>query len=50
MNDEVSQRAKEERLLLKILKYRCLSWIGHAIRHNEFVVNTLEGAITRKRL
>jgi hypothetical protein len=41
-NDEVCQRAKEERLLLKILKNRCHSWIGHTIRHNEFVVNILE--------
>ena len=49
-NEAVSQRAKEERLLLRILKNRCLSWIGHTIRHNKFVVNTLEGAITRKRL
>ena len=48
-NDEVFQRAKEERLLLKILKNRCHSWIGHTIRHNEFVVNTLEGAISRKK-
>jgi hypothetical protein len=36
---------KEERLILKILKNRRHSWIGHIIRHNEFVVNMLEGAI-----
>jgi len=47
-NDEVFQRAKEERLLLKILKNRCRSWIGHTIRHNKFVVNILEGAIFGK--
>ena len=34
---------------------RCLfnirrhSWIGHTIRHNKFVVNILEGAISRKK-
>jgi len=44
-NEEVFQRAKEERLLLKILNNRRHSWIGHIIRHNEFVVNILEGAI-----
>ena len=49
MNDEVFQRAKEERLLLKILKNRHHSWIGHTIRHNEFVVNILEGAIFGKK-
>jgi hypothetical protein len=34
--------------MLKILKYRHHSWIGHTIRHNEFVVNILEGAISGK--
>ena len=59
MNDEFFQRAKEERLLLiilkkerlflKILKNRRHSWIGHIIRHNEFVVIILEGAIYTKQ-
>jgi len=48
-NGEVFQRAKEERLLLQILKNRRHSWIGHTIRHNEFVVNILEGAICGKK-
>jgi hypothetical protein len=48
-NDNVFQRAKEERLLLRILKNRRHSWIGHIIRHNEFVVNILEGAISGKK-
>ena len=47
--DEVSQMAKEERLLLKILQNRRHSWIGHTIRHNQFVVNILEGAISGKK-
>ena len=46
--DEVFQKVKEERLILKILKNRRHSWIGHTIRHNEFVVNILEGAISGK--
>ena len=37
MNDEVFQRVKEERLLLKISKNRPHSCIGHTVRHNEFV-------------
>ena len=45
----VFQRAKEERLLLKILKNRHHSWIGHIIRHNDFVVNILEGALSGKK-
>jgi len=49
-NDEVFQRAKEERLLLKILKNRRHSWIGHTVWHNEFVVNSLEGAMSGKKV
>jgi hypothetical protein len=45
-NDEVFERAKKERLLSKILQNGSYSWIGHIIRHNEFVVNILEGAIS----
>ena len=49
MNDEVSQKLKEERLLLKILNNRRHLWVGHTIRHKDFVVNILEGAITGKK-
>ena len=45
-NEKVFQRLKEERLLLKMLNSRRHSWIGHIIRHNEFVVNILEEAIS----
>jgi len=48
-NDEVFQRVKEERLLLKILDNRRPSCLGHIIRHNEFVVNILEAAISGKK-
>jgi len=44
-NGEVLQRAKGERLLSKILQNRRHSWIAHTVRHNEFVVHILEGAI-----
>jgi hypothetical protein len=47
MNDEVFRRKKEESSLLGIEKKgRRRSWIGHKIRHKEFVVNILEGAIS----
>ena len=49
MNGEVFQRGKEERLLLISLKNRRHSLIGHTVRHNEFVVNFLEGAISGKK-
>jgi hypothetical protein len=35
--------------ILKILKNRRHSWIGYIIRHNEFVINMLEGAISGKK-
>ena len=41
-------KGEKERLPLKIIKKRH-SWIGHTIRHNEVVVNILEGAISRKK-
>jgi hypothetical protein len=34
---------------LKITKNRPHSWIGHTIRHNEFVVNILEGEKKKKK-
>jgi len=40
---------EKERLLFKMLKSRRHSWIGHTIRHNEFVENILEGAISGKK-
>jgi hypothetical protein len=46
---KVFHRGKEDRLLLRILKSRRHSWIGHTIRHNEFVVNILDGAISGKK-
>jgi len=48
-NNEVFQRAKEERLLLKFSKNRRHSWTWHKIRHNEFVANIFEGAIFGKK-
>jgi hypothetical protein len=46
---KISKRAKEEILLLNFLKNRRHSWIWHIIRHNEFVVNILEGEISGKK-
>jgi hypothetical protein len=48
-NFEVFRRAKEERLLLEILKNGRQSWLGHITRHNECVVNIVEGAMFRKK-
>jgi hypothetical protein len=48
-NDKVFQMAKGKRLLLKILRNRSNLMIGHIIRHDEFVVNILEGAISGKK-
>jgi hypothetical protein len=40
---------KKEDYFLKKLKNRRHLWKGHIIRHNEFVVNILEGAISGKK-
>jgi hypothetical protein len=40
---------EEEKSILKILKNRRHSRMGRTIRHNEFVVNLLEGAISGKK-
>ena len=48
-SDEVFQEVKEERLLLKIVRNRRHSWTGRTVRHSEFVVNILEGAISGKK-
>jgi hypothetical protein len=48
--DEVFQRVNEKRLLLKIFKkIDAAHGLGHIIRHNEFAVNILEAAISRKK-
>jgi hypothetical protein len=49
MEGEVFKRVKEEILLLKILNNTGHLWIGRIIRHNEFVGNVLEGAISGKK-
>jgi hypothetical protein len=40
---------KKKDYFFKSLKNRHPSWIGHIIRHNEYVVNILEGAISGKK-
>jgi hypothetical protein len=47
-NVEVFQRAKDEITFKNLKKNRRHSWIGHTIRHKEFVVNVLKGAIFGK--
>jgi hypothetical protein len=43
--------SKDERreITFKILKNRRHLWIGHIVRHNEFVVNIIEGAISGRK-
>jgi len=41
-------KGRIRKISFKILKRRRHSWIGHTVRHNEFVVNILEGAIFGK--
>jgi hypothetical protein len=48
-SDKVFNRAQEGKSPLKILKNRHHSWIGHTVKRNKFVVNSLEGAISGKQ-
>jgi hypothetical protein len=48
-NEEDFQRVKEERILLNILKNRRHLWIGHIIRHNEFVLTFWKQQYQEKR-
>ena len=43
--DEVFTKDERRKISFKNLKNRRHSWIGHTVRHNEFAVNILEGAI-----
>jgi hypothetical protein len=47
-NGDVLQRAKGERLLLKMSQNRRHTWTGHTVGHNGFVGNRLEGAVLGK--
>jgi len=42
-------KGERSKVTFKNLKNRHHSWIGHTVRHNESVVNILEGAISRKK-
>ena len=44
-NGEVFQWVKKKYQFEKFKKNRRHTWIGHTVRHNEFAVNILEGAI-----
>jgi hypothetical protein len=47
--DEVfSKGEKNEDYFQKFKQNRCRPWIGHAVRHKEFVENILGGAIFGK--
>ena len=48
MYDEVFSKDERRIIIFKNLKIGRHPWIGHTVRHNEFVVNILEGAIFGK--
>jgi len=45
----VLSKSERRKITFKIKKNRRRSWIGHTVRHNEFVVNIPEGAISGKK-
>jgi hypothetical protein len=44
-NKWVFSKGEKKKVNFRKFKNRRHSWIGHIIRHNEFVVNILEGAM-----
>jgi hypothetical protein len=44
-NREVSQRVKEERIILQTLNRRNANWIGHTLRRNCLVKHVITGKI-----
>jgi hypothetical protein len=44
-NDEVFQKGERRKITFKILTNRRHSRIVHIIRHNEFVINIIKGAV-----
>jgi len=44
-NEEMLQRAKEERNILHTVKRRKANWIGHILRGNCFLKQVIEGKI-----
>jgi hypothetical protein len=48
-NEQVLRRVKEERNILRTLKQRRASWIGHSLRRNCLTKHVTEGNIDGKR-
>ena len=48
-NNTKFSKGERRKIILKILKNRRHSLVGHIIRHNEFVENILEEAISIKQ-
>ena len=49
MEDRIKKGKRRKITFKNLKKNRRHSWIGHTVRHNEFVVNILEGAIFGKK-
>ena len=49
ITNDKSFKGRKKKDYFKILKSICHSCVGHTFRHNEFVVNVLEGAISGKK-
>jgi hypothetical protein len=47
--DSFSSKIRMEHVFHPDLINRCYSWIGHTVRHNELVVNVLEGALSGRK-
>ncbi|KAJ4439057.1 hypothetical protein ANN_15013 [Periplaneta americana] len=49
-NEAVLERVGEERMMLKLIGKRKRNWLGHWLRRNNLLKDTLEGTVNRRRV
>ena len=48
-NEEVLRKISKERSLIKTIKERQARWLGHVLRHDDFLKTIIEGRLLGKR-
>jgi hypothetical protein len=48
-NEEVLKEINEKRTILRVVEMRKVKFIGHLLRHNDFVTNIMEGRVLGKK-
>ena len=47
--NEVLRHVSEDRTIISVINRRQRDWLGHNLRHSDFVPSVFEGGIIRKR-